>query len=48
MIDVIELISNGLTVEEVLKELPDLTREDVLACLKYAASRLTHPVVRVA
>jgi uncharacterized protein (DUF433 family) len=38
--DVLELLANGLTTEEVLKELPYLEREDVLACLEYAARHL--------
>ena len=48
VIDVLELMSNGLTKEEILEELPDLTMSDVLACLKYATERLAHPVVKVA
>ena len=48
VIDVLELMSNGLTKEEILEELPDLTNEDILACLKYATERLGHPVVKVA
>ena len=34
---VLNLLAGGLRPEEVLKEYPDLTREDVLACLEYAA-----------
>lgn len=48
VIDVLELMSNGLSKEEILEELPDLTNEDILACLKYATERLAHPVVKVA
>ena len=40
--------SNGLTKKEILEELPDLTMDDILACLKYATERLSHPVVKVA
>ena len=34
---VLNLLAGGLRPEEVLKEYPDLTREDILTCLKYAA-----------
>ena len=34
---VLNLMAGGLKIEEVLKEYPDLTKEDVLACLEYAA-----------
>lgn len=34
---VLNLLAGGLAFEEVLQEYPDLTREDVLACLEYAA-----------
>ncbi len=34
---ILNLLGEGQTVEEVIKEYPDLTREDVLAALKFAA-----------
>ncbi|MDO8634686.1 MAG: DUF433 domain-containing protein [Dehalococcoidia bacterium] len=34
---VFNLMAGGLKIEEVLKEYADLTKEDVLACLEYAA-----------
>lgn len=34
---VLNLLAGGLRPEEILKEYPDLTREDILACLEYAA-----------
>ena len=43
--DVLELLANGLTLDEVLVELPDLEREDVKACLRFASQRFDHPVV---
>jgi uncharacterized protein (DUF433 family) len=45
VIDVLELLAAGLSFEQVIDELPDLTRDDVLACLHYAARRLDHPVL---
>lgn len=43
--DVLDLLANGLTPQEVLEELPDLTAEDVRACLRFASRRLDHPVL---
>lgn len=43
--DVLDLLASGLTQEEVLAELPDLTAEDVTACLRFASHRLDHPVL---
>lgn len=37
--DVLEYLASGMSMEEVLKDFPYLTREDVLACLAYAADR---------
>jgi uncharacterized protein (DUF433 family) len=37
--DVLSYLAAGMTVEEVLADFPCLTREDVLACLSYAADR---------
>ena len=34
---VLNLLAGGMSEEEVLKEYPDLTRDDLLACLQYAA-----------
>ncbi len=34
---VLSLLAGGLGSKDVLDEYPDLTREDVLACLEYAA-----------
>lgn len=43
--DVLDLLAGGLTVEQVLEELPDLEAEDIRACLRFASRRLNHPVV---
>ena len=43
--DVLDLLANGLTPEQVLEELPDLEPEDIVACLRFASRRLDHPVV---
>ncbi|MEP7171317.1 MAG: DUF433 domain-containing protein [Bacteroidota bacterium] len=43
--DVLDLLANGLTGEQVLAEMPDLESEDIRACLAYASLKLNHPVV---
>jgi uncharacterized protein (DUF433 family) len=43
--DVLDLLAAGLTAAQVLEELPDLEREDIAACLRYASRRLDHPVL---
>ena len=43
--DVLDLLANGLTPEQVLEELPDLELEDITACLRFASKRIDHPVV---
>jgi uncharacterized protein (DUF433 family) len=35
---IIGMLANGDTIEELLAEYPSLEREDILACLNYAAS----------
>lgn len=45
--DVLDLVANGLTFEEVLAEFPYLETEDIQACLRFASRWLDHPVVAV-
>jgi len=45
VVDVLDLLAAGLTPQAVVEELPDLTLEDVQACLRYASRRLNHPVL---
>ncbi len=35
---IVHMLANGDTVDELLKEYPSLSREDILACLEYAAT----------
>jgi len=37
--DVLEYLAGNMTIEEILNDFPDLKREDILACLAYAAAR---------
>jgi len=34
---VLDLLASGLSIEEVLEEYPQLSREDILACVAYGA-----------
>jgi len=37
----LDLLASGMTDLEILEDYPDLEKEDILACLEYAA-RITH------
>ena len=37
--DVLDYLASGMTTDEILKDFPYLTREDIQACLSFAADR---------
>ncbi len=37
--DVLEYLASGMTEEEILRDFPELTSEDIRACLAFAADR---------
>ncbi len=37
--DVLDYLAGGMTEAEILRDFPDLTREDIQACLAFAADR---------
>lgn len=39
VIDVLEYLAGGMTVPEILADFPELTEEDIRACLAFAADR---------
>lgn len=41
--DVLEYLAGGMTVSELLAEFPELTADDIRACLAYAANQLPRP-----
>lgn len=43
--DVLGLLASGLSVKEILEEMPDLEAEDVRACLQFAAHKMDAPVI---
>jgi uncharacterized protein (DUF433 family) len=43
--DVLEMLASGMTPRRILAEHPDLELEDIHACLRFASSRIDHPVI---
>ena len=43
--DVLELLADGMTPEQILDEHPDLELEDIHACLRFASQRVSHPIL---
>ena len=37
--DVLEYLASGMTIEEIINDFPELTKEDILACFSYAADK---------
>jgi uncharacterized protein (DUF433 family) len=37
--DVLDYLASGMTQEQILRDFPDLTAEDIKACLAFAADR---------
>ena len=37
--DVLDYLAGGMSVDEILEDFPDLTREDILAAISFAADR---------
>ena len=48
VVDILELLSAGASVEEILSDYPGLDRDDVLAALEYAARQTDHLVLQTA
>ena len=43
--DVLSYLASGMSYEEILEDFPYLTREDIMACLSYAAERTQNLVI---
>jgi uncharacterized protein (DUF433 family) len=43
--DVLELLAEGMTPEQILEEHPDLELEDIHACLRFASQRVSNPIL---
>jgi len=46
--DVLELLANAASIEEILTDYPCLERDDILAAIAYAAQQTNHVVVEIA
>ncbi len=44
--DVLDMLAAGMTADDILRDYPYLEREDIAACLRFAAHWLNHPVLR--
>ncbi len=43
--DVLSYLASGMSYDEILEDFPYLTKEDILACLEYAAARERHTLM---
>ncbi len=43
--DILEMLANGISADEILQDFPDLEPDDIRASLAYAAGMAGHPVV---
>ena len=43
--NILEMLAEGISAEEILADFPDLERDDIRACLKLAAQRFDIPRV---
>jgi uncharacterized protein (DUF433 family) len=43
--DVLELLADGMTPEQILDEHPDLELGDIHACLRFASQRVSNPIL---
>ena len=43
--DILELLSSGASIEEIMQDYPGLEREDILASIEYAAHQTDHAVL---
>ncbi len=43
--DILDLLAAGLNFDQILDELPDLERDDIIAALLYAKNGIDHPVI---
>ena len=43
---VLDLVSSGMSIDEILSDHPELDREDIIACLQYARLLVSGELVR--
>ena len=42
---ILELLASGVTEDEIIKDYPHLTKEDIRACLEYAAHSMKNEIL---
>jgi uncharacterized protein (DUF433 family) len=42
VVDVLDWLASGMSYEEISADFPQISRDDILACLRYAAERENH------
>jgi len=45
VIDILDLLAEGMSRAEILSDYPELESEDIGACLRFARDRIDHPIV---
>jgi uncharacterized protein (DUF433 family) len=45
---VLDFLASGMTMEEILEDYPDLTRDDILACIAYGADMARDRYIEIA
>lgn len=48
VMDVLEMLAGGASESEILHDFPDLEKDDIRACLQFAAAQANHAVLRAA
>lgn len=48
VVDILDALAAGDTVDELVADFPYLTREDVFACISYGARAVDHSVIQAA
>lgn len=48
VVDVLDALAAGDSIEELLADFPYISREDILACIAYGARAVDHSVVQAA
>ena len=43
VVDILDMLADGVESSEILTDFPDLVHEDIKACLTYAARHIDHP-----
>lgn len=45
VVDILDLLTSGLSQKDVLVEFPDLEEQDIVAAIKFARTKIDHPIV---